>query len=106
MISLDNIIVGNPLVPVESLGVLKTDNTISFSFDELCNDDGNVFLPSVLVRSGMFKTTSEIRRINEQRMKSPKFNKNPDMNLWRSLDRPEMTLFKIGKNVFWLIVGD
>lgn len=102
----DNIVVGEPLVPLESLGVLSEEKTVRFTFKELHNDNGEVFFPTLLKDLGFFKSTSEIRKINDQRMKNPKFTKDPNLNLWRNLTSPEMTMFKIGKRVFWLIVGE
>ena len=103
---IDNIVIGEPLVSLDSLGVSKREHTVRFSFEDVTNDQGNVFLPHVLVKNGIFKSTSECRNINNQRLKSSKFNKDPDQDLWRNLTRPEFTNFKIGKRVFWLIVGE
>lgn len=102
----DNVVIGQPLVPLEKLGISKREETQFFSFDDLRNDQGNVFLPHLLVKLGVFKSTSECRKINEQRQKSSKFNKDPDQLLWRNIDKPEFTNFKIGKKVFWLVVGE
>ena len=104
----DNIIVG-PLVEGLTefqLGILPDEDTIRLSFDEVRNDSGDVFLPHILKTVGLFKSTGEIRKINEQRLKSEKFKKDPDQNLWRNCIQPEMTSFKIGKKVFWLIIGE
>ena len=102
----ENVVIGEPLVPLEDLGVLEEEETIRFTFEEVTNDQGNVFLPHLLVNIGLFKSTSECRNINKQRQKSSKFNKDPDQNLWRNIERPEFTRFKVGKRVFWLIVGE
>ena len=102
----DNVVIGKPLVPLEKLGVSKREETRHFTFEEVTNDQGNVFLPHLLVKIGVFKSSSECRKINDQRQKSSKFNKDPDQNLWRNIERPEFTNFKIGKRVFWLIVGE
>ena len=103
---IDNVVIGQPLVSLEKLGVEEGENTVHFSFDEVTNDQGNVFLPHLLVKLGIFQSTSQARQINTQRQKSSKFNKDPDQNLWRNIERPEFTNFKIGKRVFWLIVGE
>lgn len=103
---IDNIVIGEPLVSLGLLGVSKREETVHFTFKELTNDQGNVFLPHVLVKNGIFKSTTECRNINNQRQKSSKFNKDPDQNLWRNIECPEFTNFKIGKRVFWLIVGE
>lgn len=102
----NNVVIGEPLVSLEALGVEETETIVRFSFDEVTNDQGNVFLPHLLKTLGVFNSTNECRRINEQRQKSSKFNKDPNLNLWRNINRPEFTNFKIGKKVFWLIVGE
>ncbi|KKL70028.1 hypothetical protein LCGC14_2109010 [marine sediment metagenome] len=102
----NNVVIGEPLVSLEALGVEESETIVRFSFDEVTNDQGNVFLPHLLKTLGVFNSTNECRRINEQRQKSSKFNKDPNLNLWRNIDRPEFTNFKIGKKVFWLIVGE
>lgn len=102
----DNIIIGRELVTLEELGILETETITRFSFDAVQNDQGNLFLPHLLVKIGVFKSTRECRQINIQRQKSSKFNKDPDQNLWRVIDRPEFTTFKIGKKFFQLIVGE
>lgn len=102
----ENVIIGEPLVSLESLGVPESESRIHFTFEDVTNDQGNVFLPHILVKLGVFNSTSECRNINNQRMKSSKFNKDPDQNVWRNIERPEFTHFKIGRKVFWLIVGE
>jgi len=102
----DNIVIGKPLVSLEALGILDTEATEHFSFDELRNDQGNVFLPQLLVKLGVFKSNRECRDINIQQQKSSKFNNDPDQILMRNIDSPEFTNFKIGKKVFWLVVGE
>lgn len=102
----NNVIIGKPLVSLKALGIEKSDTIVKFSFEEATNDQGNVFLPHLLLKIGVFDSTNECRRINEQRQKSSKFNKDPDQDLWRNLDRPEFTQFKIGKKVFCLVVGE
>jgi len=101
----NNVVIGEPLVSLEALGVEESETIVRFSFDEVTNDQGNVFLPHLLKSLGVFSSTNECRKINEQRQKSSKFNKDPNQILWRNIDRPEFTNFKIGKKVFWLIVG-
>ena len=105
ILMIDNIVIGNLLVHPERLGILDSEQTICLSFDEVKNDNGELFLPSILKQVGIFQSTSQIRQINKQRMNNDKFKNDPDQNLWRNLDRPEMTMFKVGKNVFWLFVG-
>lgn len=107
---IDNIIIGTPLVPLSSLiedkhGNGRDDTNIHLELEEVLTDEGVIFLPHVLVRTGMFKSTSQIKQINTQRQKTRKYTNDPYQNLWRHITNPEMTKFKIGKNVFWLIVG-
>jgi len=107
-VQVDNIIVGNLVEGLTEiqLGVLPTEDTIHLSFAQIINDKEELFLPHILKTVGLFKSTGEIRRINQQRLKSEKFKKDPDQNLWRNCMQPEMTSFKIGKKVFWLIIGE
>ncbi len=103
---LDNIIVGElveGLTP-HDLGIGKEETTVHI--DLVQANDMHMFLPRILVHFGLFKTTSEIKRINRDRLNSKKIKDSNSRNLWRMLDKPEMTQFKIGKKVFWLIVGD
>ena len=102
----DNIVIGEPLVDLQLLGVAKTETTVHFTMNELRNDNGDIFLPAVLKQVGFFASTGQVRQINNQRQKNEKFKKDPDQDLWRTIERPEFTEFKIGKRVFWLIVGE
>ncbi len=102
----NNIVIGEPLVSLEALGIEESETIERFTFDEVTNDQGNVFLPHLLVNIGVFKSNGECRQINKQRQASSKFNKDPDQDLWRNIEGPEFTNFKIGKKVFWLIVGE
>lgn len=106
MAVVDNIVIGTPLVDLEKLGVIETEATLSFTMDELRNEKGDLFLPAILKHVGFFNSTGQIRQINQQRLKNEKFKSDPDQNLWRNIERPEFTEFKIGKRVFWLIVGE
>jgi hypothetical protein len=107
-VQIDNIIVGNLVegLTEEQIGISPSEDTIRLSVEQATNDKGDLFLPNILKTVGLFKSTSEIRKINDQRLKSDKFKKDPDQNLWRICIRPEMTSFKIGKRVFWLIIGE
>ena len=102
----DNIIIGKEVASLEELGIPETETIERFTLDEVTNDQGNVFLPHLLVNIGVFKSNSECRQINKQRQASSKFNKDPNQDLWRNIEGPEFTNFKIGKKVFWLIVGE
>jgi hypothetical protein len=103
---IDNIVIGTPLVSLEALGVDDSETTVFFTFDEVQNEDGEVFLPALLKQAGLFQSTSQVRQVNKQRIKSTKITDELSRNLWRNLDGPEFTHFKIGKQVFWLIVGE
>lgn len=103
---IDNIVIGSPLVALELLGVSKKEETITFDMDDVRNEKGDIFLPALLVKVGFFKSTGQVRQINKQRQGNEKFKNDPDQDLWRNIIRPEFTEFKIGKRVFWLIVGE
>jgi len=103
---LDNIIIGelvDNLTP-HDLGIGKEETTLHISLAQA--NDMQMFLPRILVHVGLFKTTSEVKRINKDRVNSKKIVDSNARDLWRTLVQPEMTQFKIGKKVFWLIVGD
>lgn len=103
---IDNIIVGElveGLIP-KDLGIGDEETTIRI--DLVQANDMQLFLPRILVHVGLFKTTSEIKRINKDRLNSKKIKDSNSRELWRTLDQPEMTHFKIGKRNFWLIVGE
>jgi len=102
----DNVIIGREIVTLEELGILETETIERFSFDAVRNDQGNLWLPHLLVKIGVFKSTSECNQVNKQRQASSKFNKDPDQDLWRNIEHPEFTHFKIGKKVFNLIIGE
>jgi len=105
-IMLDNIIVGNlveGLTP-RDLGIGKEETTVTMTMQEAI--EMGLFLPRLLVHFGLFKTTSEVKRIDKDRKKSTKIKDKNSRELWRTLDNPEMTHFKIGKKNFWLIVGE
>lgn len=105
--AIDNIVVGTPLVELEKLGVTPEETTV-FETEE-------TFLPRILVKHRLFKSTSEVKKINDQRRKQEtisiptwphKIPNDESQNLWRTVREPEMTPFKIGHKAFWLIVGD
>ncbi len=102
---IDNIIIGVPIADLDAMGILPDDNTVRLSFDEVTNDKGNVFLPAVLKTVGVFDSTSQAKQVNEQRKKSDKITDPLSKNIWRNIEGPEFTYFKIGKRVFWLLVG-
>jgi len=102
------IIVGKPICTLESLG---------FSEDTILFENEERFLPRILVKHDLFKSTSVIRRLNGDRLKNDQVQipfwpwKAPNdrwQNLWRTVGENgelEMTGFKIGRTIFWLIVG-
>lgn len=100
-----NIVIGTPLVHLDALGVTEDEQTITLSFEDLLNDEDQVFLPTVLKQAGIFKSTSDIRQVNKQRQNSSKITDHLEKNLWRNVEEPEFTQFKVGKQIFCLIVG-
>ena len=63
------------------------------------------FLPKVLVDAGVFRSTSEVKRIDRDRQHIIE-EKGAVAALWRTVKDPEATRYKIGKRSFWLFVGD
>lgn len=106
--SFDNILIGEPVdgLTLEDLGCLPDEVTIRLTVDEVKNDKGEIFLPTILKNQGIFKSSNAIKESSKQREESTKI---PDVNsriLWRNISGPEFTHFKIGKSSFWLIVGE
>lgn len=102
---IDNIVIGNLVegVTLENLGCLEDEATIHISEDDA--REANFFLPRLLVTAGVFKNTTEVKRI--QKVRDGQANLFPDERaLWRNLANPELTRFKVGKKLFWLIAGD
>lgn len=101
---IDNIVIGELVegVTLEMLGVLPEEVTLQVSEDDA--REMNFFLPKILADAGVFQNTSEIKRIQKDRdnMTLPE----DERFLWRVLSTPELTKFKVGKKLFWLIVGD
>lgn len=102
---IENLIIGKLIngLTNEKVGILESEETIYIDIETA--NDMEVFLPRLLVHAGIFKSTSEIKRIHKDRIKSNKIADPDSKNLWRILTRPEMTYFKIGKKAFWLFVG-
>ena len=100
------VVIGEPLVSLGALGIEESETVVRFSFKEATNDQGNIFLPHLLIKIGVFDSSNECRRVNVQRQKSSKFNKDSNQNLWRNLEQPEFTEFKIGRKGFCLVVGE
>lgn len=103
---IDNIIVGtlvDGLTPFD-LGVLPSEENFRISMESA--KSGNMFLPPLLVAAGLFKSTSEIKKIAAVRATSKKIPDDDSRLLWRNITKPEVTHFKIGKKSFWLLVGD
>ena len=80
----DNIVIGEPLVSIDKLGVKQKEETV-FEKEE-------IFLPKILRKYGFFKSTSQVKK------------NRPD--LWRELKDLEMTKLKIGHRRVWLIKGE
>jgi hypothetical protein len=102
----DNIVLGTPIVPLEDLGVTPAEGTMFVDFDEVENDKGEVFLPILLKHCGLFDSTSQVKQAHTQRIKSTKIKDELSKNLWRNIEGLEFTHFKIGRKIFWLIVGE
>jgi len=105
MTRIDNIVIGELVegVTLGMLGVCDDEVTLYITEDTACNMD--YFLPAILVSVGLFPTTSEVRRVQKQRDAMKQLNADERV-LWRNLSRPELTKFKVGKKLFWLIVGE
>ncbi len=103
---IDNLVIGNLVegVSLSMLGVLDTETTIHISEEQAC--EASLFLPRILSDAGLFQSSSQIKQIHKVREKSTKFPDPDERILWRTLDHPELSHFKVGKRVFWLIVGD
>jgi len=103
---IDNLIIGKPIegITLEQLGIGREETTLTIN--TVKSGDLGWFLPLLLVEAGLFKSTSEVKRINKDRVKSTKIKDPLSRNLWRTLEGPEMTHFKIGKRNFWLVVGE
>jgi len=102
---IDNIVIGNlveGLSPVD-LGILDYESNVYMTMEEA--KQANLFLPSILVKIGLFKSTSEIKKIAKQRDASKKIIDPNSRLLWRTITQPELTHFKIGKKSFWVAVG-
>jgi hypothetical protein len=102
---IDNIVIGELVegVTLEMLGVLDEEVTLHISEDDA--RDMNFFLPKLLVTAGVFQNTSEIKRIQKQRDAMGQLC-DDERIIWRNLTNPELTRFKIGKKLFWLIAGE
>jgi len=102
----DNIIIGDLIegLTCDDVGIGAEENTINMM---MCDaQELKMFLPKILVSLGLFKSTSDVRRIHKQRVLSTKITDANSRNLWRTIDKPEMTHLKIGKQNFWLVVGE
>jgi len=102
---IDNIVIGDLVegVTLEMLGVCDDEVTIHITEDDACEAD--FFLPRLLVTAGVFQNTSEVRRIQKDRDGMGRLC-DDERVLWRNLTNPELTKFKVGKKLFWVIVGD
>lgn len=103
---IDNIIVGELVEGVthEMLGILPTEQTIHITNDKA--NELDYFLPKLLVHATLFRSTSEVKKIAKVRDTSTKIIDPLSLHLWRSINEPEFTFFKIGKRSFWLVVGN
>ncbi len=78
-----NIIIDKPLVSLEMLGIEPQEETVF---------DTERFLPRLLVKYGLSKSISEIKRNRK--------------DLIRNLDKTDMKMIKLGKKKVWIIVGN
>lgn len=78
-----NIIIGKPLVSLETLGMDPEEETVF---------DTERFLPRLLVKHGFSKSISELKR-NRQ-------------DLVRNLDKTDMEMIKLAKKKVWIIIGE
>ncbi len=103
---IDNLVIGDPVegLSLHGLGIGKEETTVHVSLEQAAVLE--FFLPRILVHVGLFKSTSEIKRVNKDRLNSKKIKDPLSRDLWRTLDKPEFTFFKVGKKVFTLIVGE
>lgn len=102
---IDNIVIGELVdgLTLADLGILDHEVNVHISMDEA--EESKMFLPSMFVKAGLFKSTSEIKKIAKQRDTSKKIKDDDSRLLWRTLTKPELTQFKIGKKAFWVVVG-
>ncbi len=102
---IDNIVIGDLVdgVTLEMLGVL--DDEITIHITEGDAKDINLFLPKILVSAGIFPSANQVKQLQKQRDGMKGLN-DDERNLWRTLATPELTKFKVGKRLFWLIVGE
>lgn len=98
--------IGTPIegLTFEDLGIGKEETTVTINLETART--AQLFLPRLLVEAGLFKNTSEVKRVNKDRVNSKKITDPLSRNLWRTLEGPEFTHFKIGKRNFWLVVGE
>jgi len=103
---IDNIIVGELVdgLTNEHLGITPSETKLYISKDQAV--ELNMFLPSILVHAGLYNSTSTIKKIAATRKQSKKIPDIDSRLLWRTINHPELTQFKIGKKSFWLVVGD
>ena len=102
---IDNIVIGELVegVTLEMLGVLDDEVTLQIAEDDA--REMNFFLPKILADLGVFQNTTEVKRIQKTRDTQSKLTEDERV-LWRNLTAPELTRFKVGKKLFWVIVGD
>jgi len=79
----DNIVVGEPLVSLKSLGITDKELTVY--------EDQEVFIPRILKKYGFFKSTGEIKRNKPE--------------LWRELKFPDFLQLSFGHKRVCIITG-
>jgi hypothetical protein len=101
---IDNIVIGDLVegVTLEMLGVCDDEVTVHITEDDARNM--NFFLPKLLATAGVFQNTTEVKRIQSARDTMGHLC-DDERILWRNVTHPELTKFKVGKKLFWVIVG-
>lgn len=77
-----NIIIGEPIVKLKSLGIEEFEETVH---------ETELFLPKLLKKYGFFKSTSQVRK------------NRPD--LWKELKELSIENIQIGKDKLFIVVG-
>lgn len=81
----DNIIIGEPLVDLKSLGIDVLNESTVY-------EDGEIFIPKILKKYGFFSSTSQVKK------------NRPD--LWREVEFPEFSILEIGHRRVCIVVGE
>mgnify|MGYP000041013689 CR=1 FL=1 len=102
---IDKIVIGELVEGVTLDMLVVCDDEVRLHITEDDARDMEFFLPKMLVSIGLFPSTTEIRHIQKVRNGMEHLPLD-ERNLWRNLTTPELTKFKIGKKLFWVVMGD